>query len=218
MAWRFDRPLFTLTSDDQNKEAQHVWEHESLGGIAENNNPLPRPVIGLLLLTYFTAMAITFPLYGQRPTAAIYADYVSLMDSAEVQKILDDKSMSHETRDEKAMALIENTLRKFDSPYAFQRAQHPITMNQLRMIAPQVVELQTKGVNLAEYSVIGAHLSKANYYGNRKPNGEIEALQPWWDKGYHIAIWWFIVFCLSVIIAVKRLPHFTWRPDHTIAH
>lgn len=218
MAWRFDRPLFTLADDEQNKEAQHLWEHESLGGIAENNNPLPRPVIGLLILTYFTAMALTFPLYGQRPNAAIYADYVSLMNSGEVQKIMGNTNLSRAQRDSQAMALIENTLSKFDSPYAFQRIQHPITMDHLRMIAPQVIELQTKGVDLAEYSVVGPYLEKANFEGNKLPNGETQRLQPWWDKGYHIAIWWFIVFCLAVIITVKRLPHFTWRPDHSIAH
>lgn len=218
MAWTFRRPLHSLATEDQNKEAQHIWEHESLGGIAENNNPLPRPVIGLLLLTYFTAIAITFPLYGQRPSAAIYADYVSLMDSAEVQKILGDKTISHEKADEKAMALIEDTLHRFDSPYEFQRTQHPITMNQLRVIAPQIIELQQKGVDLEEYTIVGPTVAKANFFGNRKANGEIERKQPWWDKGYHIAFWWFIVFCLAVIVAVKRLPHFTWRPDHSIAH
>jgi len=221
MAWTFSRPLFSLATDDQNKEAQHTWEHESLGGIAENNNPLPRPVIGLLLLTYFTAIAITFPLYGQRPSAAIYADYVALMDSSEVQKVLADKSLSHEKADEKAMEMIEGALKHFDSPYEFQRAQHPISMNQLRVVAPQIVELQQKGVDLEEYTIIADHVYKANFEGNWKDeNGQMvrERKQPWWDKGYHIAFWWFIVFCIAVIIAVKRLPHFTWRPDHSIAH
>ncbi|HXH71375.1 MAG TPA: hypothetical protein VNI58_00980 [Mariprofundaceae bacterium] len=218
MAWIFSRPLISLTTDDQNQQARHTWEHESLGGIAENNNPLPRPVIGLLLLTFFTAIAITFPLYGQRPTAAIYADYVALMDSSSVQKVMDDKTISPEKADEKAMELIEDTLKHFDSPYEFQRTQHPITMNQLRVIAPQIIELQQKGVDLEEYSVIADHVYKANFEGNLKPNGEKERKQPWWDKGYHIAFWWFIVFCLAVIIAVKRLPHFSWQPDHSIAH
>ncbi len=216
--WRFDRPLFSLADDEMDKQSKYVWEHESLGGIAENNNPLPRPVIGLLLLTYFTAMAITFPLYGQRPNAAIYADYVALMNSTEVQKVLNDKTISHAQADKEAMALIEEALAHFDSPYAFQRAQHPIDMNKLRAIAPEIVELQTKGVDLREYNVIGNHLYKANFEGNIKPNGERERIQPWWDKGYQIAVWWFIIFCLAVIIAVKRLPHFSWQPDHSIAH
>jgi len=217
MGWTFSHPLHSLSTKDQNKEAQYVWEHESLGGIAENNNPLPRPVIGLLLLTYFTAMAITFPLYGQRPTAAIFADYVTLMDSAEVQKTLNDKTISHEAADEKAMALIVKSLSRFDSPYGFQREQHHITMNQLRMVAPKIVELQRSGADLEEYTIVGDTLAKANFF-NIQSDGTVLAKQPWWDKGYTIAVWWFIIFCSAVIIAVKRLPHFTWKPDHTIAH
>jgi len=217
MAWTFSRPLHTLTSEDQNKEATHTWEHESLGGIAENNNPLPRPVIGLLILTFFTAMCITFPLYGQRPTAAIYADYVSLMNSTMVQEVMNDKSITHNVAKTRAMAMIEDSLAHFDSPYTFQRAQHPIDLDQLRVIAPQIVELQHAGVDLEEYSVIGPEVVKANFF-NIQPDGTIIRKQPWWDKGYTIAVWWFIIFCIGCIITVKRLPHFTWRPDHTIAH
>ncbi|TLS77894.1 hypothetical protein FE236_01950 [Mariprofundus erugo] len=217
MAWTFSRPLHSLSTADQNKDAQHVWEHESLGGIAENNNPLPRPVIGLLLLTYFTAMAITFPLYGQRPSAAIYADYVALMNSTMVQEVMNDKSITHDEANHRAMAMIEDSLAHFDSPYTFQRAQHPIDLDQLRVVAPQIVELQHAGVDLEEYTVIGAEVVKANFF-NIQPDGSIVAKQPWWDKGYTIAVWWFIIFCIAVIITVKRLPHFSWRPDHTIAH
>ncbi len=217
MAWTFSNPLHSMADEAQNKEAQHLWEHENLGGIAENNNPLPRPVIGLLLLTFFTAVAITFPLYGQRPTAAIYADYVALMDSEPVQAILNDKKLPIDLRDKKAMELIEERLSHFESPYDFQRAQHPITMAQLRLIKDKIVELQQAGEDLEEYTVVGATVEKANFF-NIQEDGSVVAKQPWWDKGYHIAIWWFVVFCLAVIIAVKRLPHFSWQPDHTIAH
>jgi len=116
------------------------------------------------------------------------------------------------------MALIEESLAHFDSPYTFQRIQHPINMDKLRALAPEIIELQTKGVDLREYNVVGHHLSLANFEGNLKANGERERIQPWWDKGYTIAVWWFIVFCFAVIIVVKRLPHFSWRPDHSIAH
>jgi len=217
MGWTFTHPLHSLSTQDQNKEAQYVWEHESLGGITENNNPLPRPVIGLLLLTFFTAMAITFPLYGQRPTAAIFADYVTLMNGTEVQKVLDDKTLSHEAADEKAMSLIVKSLARFDSPYTFQRQQHQFTMNQLRMVAPKIVELQRSGADLEEYTIVGDTLAKANFF-NIQPDGSVIAKQPWWDKGYTIAFWWFTIFSFAVIITVKRLPHFTWKPDHTIAH
>jgi len=217
MAWTFSSPLHSLSTEDQNKEAQHIWEHESLGGIAENNNPLPRPVIGLLILTYFTAMSLTFPLYGQRPNAAIYADYVALMNSTMVQAVLNDKSITHYAANTKAMEMITDSLDHFDSPYTFQRAQHPIDMDHLRVIAPQIVELQHAGANLKEYSVIGQNVELANFF-NIQPDGTVLRTQPWWDKGYTIACWWFIVFSFGVILTVKRLPHFTWRPDHTIAH
>jgi hypothetical protein len=217
MGWTFKNPLYSLTTEDQNKEAQYVWEHESLGGIAENNNPLPRPVIGLLLLTYFTAMAITFPLYGQRPTAAIYLDYVALMNSTMVQEVLNDKTITHHEANARAMALIEDSLAHFDSKYTFQREQHPIDLDQLKVIAPQIIELQKAGVDLEEYIVVGPDVVKSNFF-NIQPDGSVIAKQPWWDKGYTIAVWWFIIFCAAVIIAVKRLPHFSWRPDHTIAH
>lgn len=217
MGWTFNNPLFSLTTNDQNDAAKHTWEHESLGGIAENNNPLPRPVIGLLLLTFFTAMAITFPLYGQRPTAAIYLDYVSLMNSTMVQEVMNDRTITHHEANSKAMALIEDSLAQFDSKYTFQRVQHPIDLDQLRVIAPQIIELQRAGVDLEEYNIIGPEVIKSNFF-NIQEDGSVLAKQPWWDKGYTIAVWWFIVFCLAVIITVKRLPHFSWRPDHTIAH
>ena len=217
MGWTINNPLFSLTTNDQNDAAKHVWEHESLGGIAENNNPLPRPVIGLLLLTFFTAMAITFPLYGQRPTAAIYLDYVSLMNSTMVQEVMNDRTITHHEANTKAMALIEDSLAQFDSKYTFQRVQHPIDLDQLRVIAPQIVELQRAGVDLEEYNIVGPEVIKSNFF-NIQEDGSVLAKQPWWDKGYTIAVWWFIVFCLAVIVTVKRLPHFSWRPDHTIAH
>jgi len=217
MGWTFNRPLHTLTTEDQNKEAQYVWEHESLGGIAENNNPLPRPVIGLLLLTFATAIAITFPLYGQRPTAAIYADYVALMNSTMVQEVLNDKTITHAQANQAAMKLIEDALKEFPSPYTFQREQHPIDLDHLRVIAPQIIELQTAGVDLEEYIVVGPEVVKSNFF-NIQPDGTVIAKQPWWDKGYGISFVYFIGLCLAVIITVKRLPHFSWRPDHSIAH
>ncbi len=206
-----------MTTEDQNKEAKHVWEHESLGGIAENNNPLPRPVIGLLLLTFATAIAITFPLYGQRPTAAIYLDYVSLMNSTMVQEVMNDRTISHHEANTKAMALITDSLTQFDSKYTFQREQHPIDLDHLRVIAPQIIELQKAGADLEEYIVVGPDVVISNFF-NIQADGTVLAKQPWWDKGYLIAFWYFIGFCLAVIVAVKRLPHFSWRPDHTIAH
>ena len=90
MGWKFDNPLYSLATDDQNQDAIKLWEGESLGGIKENNNRLPQPVVGLLVLTIITAFMITFPLWGQRPTTAIYEEYIALMDTPEVQAIADD--------------------------------------------------------------------------------------------------------------------------------
>ncbi len=219
---KMDHPLKTLTTEEKNKTAQHIWEHESLGGIAENNNPLPRPVVGLLLLTFVTAIAWTFPLFGQRPNAAIFADYVTLMHSAPVQNVLKDHSMTSTQRDEKAMAMIVNELEKYESPFAFQRIQHPISMNDLRIMEPKIVELQNQHVNLQEYSIIGNEVVLANFEGNwrtdKDGNKVRTRLQPWWDKGYMTSVYYFFGFCLAVIITVKRLPPITWKPDHTIAH
>jgi len=211
MAWRWDRPLYTLATDDENQRAQELWETEDLGGMTEKNNPIPRPVIALLLLVFFTAMAITFPLYGQRPTAAIYADHVALMNSEAVKKIMENASIPYHQRTVMAMNLIREQLKKFDSPYTFLREQNPISWEQLQLIAPQIVELQRKGADLEEYIVVGDKVMKSNFF-NIQPDGTVIAKQPWWDKGYTVAVLWFVVFCLSVAIAVKRLPPITWQP------
>jgi len=219
---KLNNPLRSLSNADKNKQAQHIWEHESLGGIAENNNPLPRPVVGLLLLTFLTAMAWTFPLFGQRPNAAMYADYVSLVNSGPIQQVLNDDALSTREADKKAMAMIEESLSHYPSPYEFQRIQHPISMNDLRIMTPKIIELQNQHVDLEEYSIIGNEVVQANFEGNWRTdeNGNQVRIrkQPWWDKGYMTSVYWFFGFCIAVIITVKRLPPIDWKPDHTIAH
>ena len=216
---KMNNPLKTMSDEKSIENAKYIWEHESLGGIAENNNPLPRPVVGLLLLTFLTAMAWTFPLFGQRATAAIYADYIGVYKSDPVQRVLNDTTLTSKDADEKAMAMIEKALAEFPSKYEFQRTQHPISMSDLRIMEDQLVELQqTPGVDLEEYSIIGGDIIKANFEGNMKADGTREAKQPWWDKGYTAAIWWFLGFCIAVIITVKRLPPIDWKPDHSVAH
>ena len=207
MAWKFDKPLYTLTDEEQNKTACGVWEGESLGGISEDNNRLPQPVVYLLVLTILTAFAITFPLWGQRPTAAIYAEYVQMMDSSQVQAI---------AGDEAKMEYIVNNV-KDTSQKPFQE-RHPLTMDDLRMIQGQIIELQNQGVDLEEYTVVGPYVVLANFEGNPKADGTIERKQPWWDKGYTIDIFYVIYFCVAVLIVIKRLPHYSWKPDHSIAH
>ena len=207
MAWKFDKPLYSLADEEQNKKACGVWEGESLGGISEDNNRLPQAVIYLLALTIVTAFAITFPLWGQRPTAAIYAEYVQMMDSSQVQAI---------AGDEAKMEYIVNNV-KDTSMKPFQE-RHPLTMDDLRMIKGQVIELVNQGVDLEEYTVIGPDVVLANFEGELKADGTVSRKQPWWDKGYTIDIFYVIYFCVAVLIVIKRLPHFSWEPDHSIAH
>ncbi|HEY5601891.1 MAG TPA: hypothetical protein VIM41_02160 [Gammaproteobacteria bacterium] len=208
MAWRFDNPLYTLSTDDQNQGAVKLWEGESLGGITENNNRLPPPVVGLLLLTIITAFLITAPLWGQRPTAAIYEEYVKLMDDPAIQG----------KNDQDAMKWIEDTVRAGGSKWTALQERHPLTMDDLRMIKGQIIELQRKGARMDEYTVVGNELVLANFEGEKREDGSTIRIQPTWDKGYTIDIIFIIVFCVSVIIAVKRLPNYSYKPDHKKHH
>jgi hypothetical protein len=202
MAWKFDNPLGTMTTDDQNESAKTLWNGEPLGGITEDNNRLPPPVVGLLVLTIITAFMITFPLWGQRPTAAIYEEYIALMDSPAVQG----KS------DEEAMAYIVSQTKNSD--WIALQERHPLTMDDLRLIKDDIIELQKQGADLREYTVLGDRLVLANFEGNIKPDGSKTRFQPWWDKGYTIDIFFIVIFCIGVMVAVKRLPSYTWQPTH----
>jgi len=209
MAWKFDNPLHTLCTDDQNEKAKGVWEGESLGGITEDNNRLPVPIIGILLLTIVTAFLITFPLWGQRPNAAIYEEYVALMDSPAIQG----KS------DKEAMEYIVNQVKASGSKWANLQERHPLEMDDLRLIKNAIIELQRQNADLREYTVLGNKLVLANFEGNwiTDPNTNQvrrERVQPWWDKGYTIDIFFIVFFCLGVMIAVKRLPDYGWQPTH----
>lgn len=204
MAWKYDNPLHTLTTDDQNEDAKKVWEGESLGGITEDNNRLPPPVVGLLILTIVTAFMITFPLWGQRPNAAIYEEYVALMDSPAIQG----KS------DEEAMAYIVSQVKAKGSEFGPLQERHPLEMDDLRLIKDAVIELQRKGADLREYNVLGNRVVLANFEGNKKADGSTARIQPWWDLGYTIDIFFIVIFCIAVFIAVKRLPNYSWQPTH----
>lgn len=207
MAWNFDKPLYSLTDDSQNAGARKTWEGESLGGITEDNNRLPQPVVWLLAATIVTAFLITFPLWGQRPSAAIYSEYVQMMDSPEVQAIADDKG--------KMDYIVKNAK---DAKYKALQDRHPINMDDLRMVKDQIIELNRQGVDLEEYTVVGQYVVLANFEGNIKPDGTRERKQPWWDKGYTIDVFYVAYFCIAVLIVIKRLPHFSWQPDHSVAH
>lgn len=208
MAWIFDNPLSTLADAQQNKAAQDLWELERLGGLTEDNNRLPVPVVWLMALTIVTAFMITFPLWGQRPTAAIYQEQIRLMDTPEIQAIKDDKA-AMEAINQKVQA--DTT---YFAKYGPMIVRHPVSLDDLRMIKPQVEALEKAGKDLEEYSVIGNQVHLQNFQGNVKPDGSIERKQPWWDKGYTIDIFYLTAFCLSVMVVVKRLPPSSWQPKH----
>lgn len=208
MAWRFDNPLFSMADEAQNDKAKDLWEREALGGIVEDNNRIPRPIVWLLGLTIISAFLMTFPLWGQRPTAAIYADYVALMNSPAIQAI------QQEQGDDAAMAAIVKQVRDSGSPWQALLDRHPLSMNELRLIQDQIVELQNSRLDLEEYSVVGDHVLLANFEGNWKEDGTRERKQPWWDKGYTIDLFYVTYFCLALLVTIKRLPNYGWQPTH----
>ena len=160
--------------------------------------------MGLLVLTIVTAFMITFPLWGQRPNAAIYEEYIEMMDSPAIQG----KS------DAEAMAYIVSQVKAKGSEWAPMQERHPLEMDDLRLIRDQMVELKNQGADLREYNVLGNKLVLANFEGNKKADGSTTRIQPWWDFGYTIDIFFIVIFCFSVVIAVKRLPGYNWQPTH----
>ena len=207
MAWRFDKPLVTTQSPEQNELDKKLWESEDLGGITEDNNRLPVPVVWLVGLTVITAFLMTAPLWGQRPTAAIFADYVKAMDMPEIQAIENDAAAM-----EKIVAMHKGS--EFDQ----QRKQHPVTMDDLRIIKPQIDTLLQRGVDMKDYTVVGHEVVIANFEGNYRADGTRIRQQPWWDKGYTIDLFYLTAFFLGVVIVVKRLPPYTWQPTHGHEH
>ncbi len=205
MAWKFENPLYSMTDEEQNQKAKQLWEAEPLGGITEDNNRLPQAVVYLLALTIITAFLITAPLWGQRPTAAIYQEYVALMDAPEVQSIEDNA---------KKMDYIVNKVKSQGSKYEALQDRHPLEWDDLMMIKDQIIELQNAGVDLEEYTVLGDRIILANFEGAVKPDGTKERKQPWWDKGYTIDVFYVAYFCIAVMIAIKRLPNYEWQPKH----
>jgi hypothetical protein len=209
MAMKFDRPLYSLSSKEENDRAKQLWEAESLGGMTEDNNRTPMPVVLLVILTVLTAFLMTFPLWGQRPTAAIYAEYVKAMNSPEIMAMTDDTA---------AMAkIVQLNLGKQQASkwnYDGLRERHPVTMDDMRMIKPQIEALMAKGVDLEDYTVVGDKVVFANFEGNFRADGSRERKQPWWDQGYTIDIFYLTAFFLGVTIVVKCLPSYKWQPKH----
>jgi len=205
MAWTFNAPLSTLSDTPTVEKAESLWEREMLGGLTEDNNPIPRPVIWLVALTVCTAFCVTFPLWGQRPTAALYAPYVNSMDKPEVLAAKDDVEAMQK------IVAINKGIGNNDA----QLARHPLTMDDLRLIRPQIQALQSRPeVDLRDYTVVGDNVTIANFEGNYRPNGTRIRQQPWWDKGYTIDIFYLTAFFVGVFLVIKRLPPIQWQPRH----
>jgi hypothetical protein len=202
MSWNFDKPLRTMCDEATNEADKALWEKEDLGGITEDNNRMPIPVVLLVFLTVITAFAFTFPLWGQRPTAALYVGYVQAMNSPEVMAIQDDN------------AAMKKVIQMGKGADDAKLERHPVTMDDLRIIKPQIEALMAKGVDMDEYEVVGDRVVMANFEGNKKADGTPERKQPWWDKGYLIDIFYLSYFFIGVTILIKRLPPSTWQPRH----
>jgi hypothetical protein len=205
MAFIMDSPLLTTNTPEQNERDKKLWESEDLGGITEDNNRMPVPVVWLLILTIFTAFAITFPLWGQRPTALIYSGMIKDLDDPAIQALDDETAMARIIAKHKG------------DERAFQIERHPVSMDTLRSLKPQIEDLQKRGENLEDWTVVGTRIVQANFEGN-VVNGKRERHQPWWDKGYTIDIFYVLYFFFSVVMIVKRLPPYTWQPTHGHEH
>ena len=203
LAWNFDKPLVTMCDAATNEADKKLWEKEDLGGITEDNNRMPMPVVLLVVLTVLTAFAVTFPLWGQRPTAELYAGYIKSMSTPEVMAIEND--------DEAMKKIVQMNAGIGDQD---RLSRHPLSMNDLRIIKPQIEALMSQKVDLGEYTVVGDRVVLANFEGATKADGTPERKQPWWDKGYTIDIFYLSYFFLMVIILIKRLPPSTWQPKH----
>jgi len=209
MAWTFSAPMRTLSDSPTYEKAEKLWEHEDLGGLTEDNNPIPLPVIWLVALTVVTAFCITFPLWGQRPTAALYEPYVNSMQKPEVLAAKDD------TQAMQTIVAMNKGIGNSDALLA----RHPLSMDDLRLIAPQIKALEAReGVDLRDYSVVGNQVVLANFEGNYRANGTRIRQQPWWDKGYTIDLFYLSAFFLGVFFVVKRLPPVEWQPRHHRPH
>lgn len=205
MTWTFDAPLKTMSDKAKNDRDCQLWEAEDLGGMTEDNNRVPVPIVWLLLLTVLTAFAITFPLWGQRPTALIYEDYVKHMDDPEITAAPTDAA---------AMQILVSKYQ--NGPHEALLERHPVTMNDLRMIKDQILTLEKEGKHMEDYEVVGPEVVRANFEGNWRnaAHTDREYHQPWWDKGYTIDVFYVIAFFLGVTITIKRLPPSTWQPRH----
>ncbi len=207
MAWKMDNPLYSLSDEQEQQQVLKMWGEERMGGLIHpGNNRLPFPLTFLIALIVLTAFMLTMPIWGQRPTAAIYQAHVELMNSPEVQKLA--------TAEEKMKYInTEAYNRAPDNALKGQLERHPIDWYDLQNLAPHIIELQKQTkYPLDNFTVLGDTVVLANFEGNFRADGVRERKQPWWDKGYTIDVFYVIYFFLWMFIMIKRLPHFSKKP------
>lgn len=210
MGWKFDQPLYSLSDEQEQKEILELWETEKHGGLAEGNNRLPFPITFLLALIILTAFMITMPIWGQRPNAKIYEDYVSIMDNeaAAIARL--------GTPEEKMKYVASKAYDMGDGRRKGDLERHPITWDDLLNIAPAIKEVQGGKYPMEWYTVLGDRLVMANFEGAWTDIGGKTVrtrVQPWFDKGYAIDLFYVAYFVITMVIVIKRLPHFSRKPN-----
>jgi hypothetical protein len=209
MAWKFDQPLQCLSDEQEQKEILELWEKEKHGGLWMANNKLPMPLVWLIGLIILTAFMITKPIWGQRPNAADYVEVIKAMDSPEVQRL--------ETPEAKAKEALRQGMANSTGRDPDDIARHPLTWDDLLNLAPQIKEIQAQGSGaryaLDNYNIVGDDVALANFEGNFMDNGFRERKQPFWDKGYTIDVFYVSYFCITMVIVIKQLPHYTRKPN-----
>jgi len=212
MAWKLDNPLFSLADEETNRRDLQLWEAEKTGGMWEGNNRLPYPITYLIALIIVTAFLVTTPIWGQRPNAKIYAPMVEMMNSPDIQALGSKEAKMAEMtkRTREILAGME------DSRLPGWLDRHPLTWDDLMLIAPQIREIQAAGgkYGLDEYNIVGDQVRLANFQGQIfMGTGKLERKQPWWDNGFTIDVFYVSYFVLAMVIVCKRMPHFSQKPD-----
>ncbi len=213
MGWNFDKPLYSMTNEDERNEMIRLWEKEKHGGLWSGNNRVPYPLTWLIALIIVTAFLVTMPIWGQRPMALLYVPMVEHMNDAEIQALA--------TPEEKIARLTDIAMADHQKATGLRGAtlpglleRHPITYDDLLNIAPGIREAQTSGkYPMDYYTVLGDRIILANFEGSRREDGTPARVQPWWDKGYTIDVFYVTYFIIAMLLVCKRLPHFTHKPD-----
>jgi len=206
MGWNFDKPLYSMSSEQEQNDMIRLWESEKHGGLWMGNNRLPLPLTYLIALIIITSFLMTMPLWGQRPTADIYLEMVKNMNSAEIQALA--------TPEEKMKRLFDIAYSAADGRTQGLLVRHPITFDDLLLIAPGIIEAQKSGAYpLNNYNVVADKILLANFEGNYREDGKRERIQPWWDKGYTIDVFYVSYFLLTIVLICKRLPHHSKKPN-----